>query len=120
MPSSEWFEKTCTTTLLLAAPAAALLGSVYWGSKEHIGEKSPMPFAFWSALIALLLFAISILNIILSWSVSFMVGWPLAAIPLTALGLALYRGARPGDRRRLVISNILLLVLSFASIVAPN
>jgi hypothetical protein len=53
--------------------------------------------------------------------VTFMVAWPLAGIFLTGAGLVtLIRREPSGGAWLLGIANLLLLVASFASLVAPN
>ena len=133
MPDPEWIKKTCIVSAALALPAAVLLVSVYGSRSRVTAKRERMPFAFWSALIVLGLFLVSVPNILLSDSrpyrsnqflyeqgVAFMVGWPLAGIVLSCMGMALNRSAHPEERRRLVIANMFLLITSLASIVAPN
>jgi hypothetical protein len=128
-----WRVGTLCCAVALALPAAMLL-AWFWGSR-HRNEscRAKMPVVFWSTLIALGMFLLSIPNIFLSGSrlyrsnhllyelgVAFMLVWPVFGILTTVAGIALARLARPGQRWKFVISNILLFILSFSSFVAPN
>jgi hypothetical protein len=79
-----------------------------------------MHFAFWTTLAILGIYACSVLNIIFRWSVMFMVGWPLLGITLAFFGGGLASSAPPGERWKLIIANVFLLVLALRSLVAPN
>jgi hypothetical protein len=120
MPSSHWIEKTVVSSLLFAFPAAALLARVYWLRFRESHGIVKMHFGFLTTLAVLGLYGCSILNIIFQWSVSFMVAWPLFGIALSFLGFGLAFSAPTGERWKLASANVLLLVLTLASIVLPN
>jgi hypothetical protein len=76
--------------------------------------------AFWVPLVVLGLFACSIINVISNRSFMFMVSWPLVGIALSLFGCGVAFSASSDERWKLILANVLLLVLTFASIVAPN
>jgi hypothetical protein len=79
-----------------------------------------MQFAFWIPVVVLCLFACSVINVISNWSVAFMISWPLLGIALSIFGFGLAFSAPSDERWKLVLANVLLLILAFVSIVAPN
>jgi hypothetical protein len=105
---------------LAIATSSALFLASFIQTYHRSGGLSRMLLTSWSAVSVLALFLLSILNIFLMHSVFFMVIWPLFGMALTVIGLVLVKFARPEGGWKLVVSNILLLILSFASIVAPN
>lgn len=134
MTDAEWIRKTCIMSAALALPAAVLLVCDFRSRHRTTEMRQRRPFAFSSALIVLVLFVCSILNIVMEryglyrshqfvydQGVTFMLVWPLAGIFLTGAGLVtLIRREPPGGEWILGIANILLLIASFASLVAPN
>ena len=120
MPSHEWFEKTALLATVLWVPAGGLVAFFHRAYKKKKERESGFPLSYWTAIIVCFLYAASIINILVQWSVSYMVGWPLLAFALNGLGICLIRSTPRNDRWILAGSNLLLLVLSFASIVPPN
>lgn len=120
MTSSHWIEKTATTSLFLGLPAMALLAGVWWSRFREHHHKVRIPFSFWSSLVVLGLYVYSIPNIAFEWSVAYMVAWPLFGIALTFLGFGLAFSSPAGERWKLALANVLLLILTLTSIVLPN
>ena len=120
MLSSHWTEKTGIISLALAVFAATILIVVFLGRVRDASQSARIQFPFWSSLIVLALYAGSIFNIIFVRSPLFMVGWPVLGIVLTGSGLAWAFSVFAEERRKLVLSNILLLIVAILSMVAPN
>jgi hypothetical protein len=120
MPSPQWIEKASIFSLVLWIPSAVSLSSVFFNGHRRGDQDSKFSSPFWTALAVSILYVGAVINIWFSLSVLFMVGWPLLAIALTGTGLAFTRSAPLGERRKLMASNALLLILSLVSIVAPN
>lgn len=134
MPEPEWIRKTCIISAALVLPAAALLALDYRSRHRATETRQRRPFAFSSAFIVLVLFVCSILNIVMEYyglyrshqfvydqGVAFMLAWPLVGIFLTGAGLVTLMRREPPDGGWLLgIANVLLLITSFASLVAPN
>jgi hypothetical protein len=114
-----WISKTAITALLLALPAALLLGRVYWIETRKT-LKRVKPLAFSVGVAVFISYCCWVLNVALWWSVGFAIVWPLLGALFSLLGIGLSIAAAPPDRLKLAIANTLLLILSFASIIAPN
>ena len=120
MSTEHWIKKTVATSLLLALPSTALLARVYWTRFRRNHRAVQMHFAFWTALIVLGLFICSVVNAVSNWSFMFAVGWPLVGIAISLFGCGLAFSAARDERCKLLLANVLVLILTFASIVAPN
>lgn len=119
MPSTHWIEKTVITSALFAIPAIGFLISAYVHRRRKERKLRTHP-VYFTTLAAVLLFVYSVINIVFQLSVEFMVAWTLFGIALTFLGIGLAFSTSQSERWRLVIANLLLLILTLASIVAPN
>ena len=124
MSTEHWIKKTVATSLLLALPSAALLARVYRTRFRRNHRVVQMHFAFWTALMVLGLFICSVVNAIANgianWSVMFAVGWPLVGIAISLFGCGLAFSAVRDERWKLLLANVLVLILTFESIVLPN
>jgi hypothetical protein len=120
MPAEHWIKKTIAASVILALPAAGLLARVYWVRFRRGHRVLQMHLAFWIPFLVLCLFACSVINVVSNWSVAFMISWPLLGIALSLFGFGLAFCAPSDERWKLVLANILLLILTYVSIVAPN
>jgi hypothetical protein len=105
-------------SLALALLALGLFFSV-WSGHFRSGVRK-LNISIWVGTLVLVLFLISLLNVLLSFSVIYMLGWPLIGIVLSVLGCCLAFSAAQPERIKFLAANLLLLVLSVTSIVAPN
>ena len=120
MSTEHWIKKTIATSLILALPSAALLVRVYWARFRRNHRAVQMHVAFWVPVVVWGLFVCSIVNAISNWSFMFAVSWPLVGIALSLFGFGVAFSAPSDERWMLVLVNVLLLILAFVSIVAPN
>jgi hypothetical protein len=121
-------KETIRNALIFAVPAFALL---VWDYLAVIRAKY-FDAAYLPALFVMGLYLCSLLNRILLFqirgapaessrgAVMFMVSWPLLGIPLAGAGFFVGILAPKGPRWRIMLASILLLVLTFKSMVAPN
>jgi lipoprotein signal peptidase len=79
-----------------------------------------MHVAFWVPVMVLGLFISSIVNVLSNGSFMFAVSWPLIGIAFSIFGFGVAFSAPSDERWKLVLANVLLLILAFVSIVAPN
>jgi uncharacterized protein with PQ loop repeat len=114
-----WIRKTAITALLLALPAVVLLVQIYRSNQQKT-LKQVKPLAFWIGASILISYCCWAINIMLWRSVGFAVAWPLLGALLSMVGLGLSFAAAHTERLKLAIANALLLILSLASIIAPN
>jgi hypothetical protein len=119
MPDPSWIKKTVITSLIFALPALILLINLWWGRSRR-PDAGKVSLAFWIGVAVLVLYVMSLVNIVLSWSVIYMLVWPLTGIVLSVFGCGLAFSSDQVARVKLISANALLLVLSLASIVAPN
>ena len=117
MADPEWIKKTTVLSLALAVPAGALLIKMW--RRRSAFEKGDLPASFWLGTLVLLAYVVWVLNVMFELSAGIMVSWPILGIFLSIVGFGLsFRSSR--FQTELVITNSLLLLLSLASIVAPN
>ena len=119
---------------MMGLPAAALLGNIFWGRYRKIGKRPQMPLAFWSALVALGMFVCSIVSaIVLSRFESLrlhgflyeqlsalVLGWPFIGMAASVLGFSLLFFEPRGERWKLAVVNLLILLLAVVTIVPVN
>lgn len=120
MSTEHWIRKTVSTSLVFGLPAVVLLARVYWGRFRRSHRVSQMHSAFWAPCFVMCLFVCSVINIVFNWSVAYMISWPPLGIVLSIFGFSRAFWAPSEERWQLVLANLLLLILSYMSIVAPN
>ena len=119
MADPNWIKKTAALSAVLALPAALLLASL-WRAHIRDAEYTKGSLSFWTGVLVLVTYGCWFVNVTVEGSVAVMVGWPLVGILLSILGTTLAFWGRKGARLKLAAANLLLLVLSLASIIAPN
>ena len=120
-----WNEETIKNVIFFALPAVALLAWDFWPPRRLGSRPVLVLIVSLPTLFVLSLYLCSVLNRILlsqtlTHNVSFMVVWPLLGIPLAIAGFFVGILAPNGPRWRLILANILLLIVTFRSMVAPN
>jgi hypothetical protein len=112
----DWLKSTIPL-LLCVVPAAALLATVYIKRVRDAGSEAQMPLAFWPAALACCLCIFAIANLVFNLSEPFRVTWPLAGMVLSFIGVGLAFATPRGDREKLLGANVLLLIVSLATMV---
>jgi hypothetical protein len=119
MADPTWIKKTLLHSLLLAAPAFALLSYVWLKRDSGTGRSSSQNMALWAGLVLILSYACWFLNVTFEWSVIFMIVWPLLGILLAIFGCVSGLVSQH-HRMKLLVANALLLILALSSVIAPN
>jgi hypothetical protein len=114
-----WIKKTLLVTLVIGAPAFALLGSAWrTSSRRNFGLATKT--GLWLGMAFGVSYLLWILNVTFEWSAGAMILWPPLGVALSLVGLVsgILSGAEV--RLRLLAMNVLLVFLSLFSIVVPN
>ncbi len=119
MADPNWIKKAIVLSLVFAVPAAVLLATA-WRRRAHDERVSKTNLSCWAGGLVLVTYVCWFVNVTIEGSVVVMVAWPLLGMLLSIAGSALAFWAEKGMRPRLVAANVLLLILSMASVIAPN
>jgi hypothetical protein len=98
----------------------AILAKVYWRRRQQGYGIAEAPAAFLAPVVLSGLLLCSAANLLLNWSFGFAVAFPLLGIGFSLSGFGLAIASRLPERWSLTLANLLLLIMSFCSIIAPN
>jgi len=118
--TSTWIRNTLFAFFCLGLPAIfVLFATVRLHARETRREIKPLA-SLTICLLTFTMYLFSFPNIILEWSVEYMVGWPLFGMIFCSIGFVFAFFASDKEKPLLIVASGLLFALAYSSVVRPN